>query len=202
MITGKKGVRALFHPIHRWRVGIHWYILVLFYPAAVRLVARAIDIILGQSYEFPFMPLLTYFGPNYTFMVIIALVFALPNTLGEELGWRGFALPKLQEKYNALVSSIILGIFWGLWHIPLWIAFGQTAVPLLINVIGIVGTAILFTWVFNSTKESLLLVWIFHFAMTVTGYLLSPIPTLTDEIISWIIIVIIIYITGRHLSQK
>ena len=58
LIAGKIGLQELFRPIHRWRVGIHWYFLVLFYPTAIWLMARAIDTILGQSYELLFMPIL------------------------------------------------------------------------------------------------------------------------------------------------
>jgi membrane protease YdiL (CAAX protease family) len=201
LTAGKAGSRALFRPIRRWRIGIQWYLFVLLYPAAIWLVARAIDGVFGQSYELTFMPILTYFGPEQAIMVPIALVFALPNTLGEELGWRGFALPRLQAKYNALVSSIILGLFWGFWHIPLWVAFGQTELPLVTNVVAMVQLAILCTWVYNSTGGSLLLAWLFHFAMTVTQYFLAPIPTLTDDILGWGIAVLVVIIAGAtHLS--
>jgi len=203
LMAGKVGPRALFRPIRRWRVGIQWYLLVLLYPAAIWLVARAIDAVFGQSYELTFMPILTYFGPEQAIMVPVALVFAFPNTLGEELGWRGFALPKLQAKYNALVSSIILGIFWGVWHIPLWIAYGQTGLPLLIDVVSMVTLAILYTWVYNSTGDSLLLVWLFHSAMTITQYFLAPIPTLTDDILGWVMAVLVVIVAGApHLSRK
>jgi membrane protease YdiL (CAAX protease family) len=203
LMAGKAGTRALFRPIRFWRVGIQWYLFVLFYPAAVWLIARGIDAVLGQTYEITFMPILDYFGQEQATMVPVAFIFAFPNTLGEELGWRGFALPKLQVKYNALVSSIILGLFWGFWHIPLWIAFGQTGLSLLIDVVGMVGAAILYTWVYNSTGGSLLLVWLFHFAMTVTQYFLAPIPILTDDILSWGIVVLVVIIAGAtYLSRK
>jgi membrane protease YdiL (CAAX protease family) len=183
-------------------VGIQWYLFVLLYPAAIWLVARTIDAVFGLAYELAFMPILTYFGPEQAIMVPVALVFAFPNTLGEELGWRGFALPRLQARYSALVSSIILGLFWGSWHIPLWIAFGQTGLPLLIDVVSMVQLAILYTWVYNSTGGSLLLVWLFHFAMTVTQYFLPRIPTLTDDVLSWSIAVLVVIIAGaRHLSR-
>ncbi|MGC1121400.1 MAG: type II CAAX endopeptidase family protein [Candidatus Methanofastidiosia archaeon] len=202
LVVGKIGVRALFSPLRRWRIGITWYFFVLLYPAAIWLIAQTIDSLFGRSYELSFMPIMTYFGANQTGMAIIALVFALPNTLGEELGWRGFALPNLQMKYTALLSSIILGLFWAVWHIPLWIAGGQMGIGLLVNVVFITGTAILYTWVYNSTGGSLLLIWLFHFAMTVTGYLLSSIPTLTDDILRLGVVILIIFMTRARLSSK
>ena len=203
LMAGKAGTRELFRPIRRWRVGIQWYLLVLFYPAAIWLMACVVDAVLGRSYELTFMPILTYFGPEQAVMVPIALISVLPNTLGEELGWRGFALPKLQARYNALISSIILGLFWGVWHIPLWIALGRTGVTLPIDAVATVGAAILYTWVYNSTGGSLLLVWLFHFAMTATGYFLAQIPTFTDDILGWCIVVLVVIIAGPvHLSRK
>lgn len=202
LIAGKAGLHKLFHPIRYWSVGIQWYLFVLFYPAVIWLVGRAIDTLLGQSYELT-IPILTYFGPEQAMMVPVALLSAFPNTLGEELGWRGFALPKLQAKHNALVSSIILGLLWGFWHIPLWIANGQMGLPLLVDVLTMVAPAILFTWVYNNTSGSLLLAWLFHWAITITQYFLAPLPTLTDDILKWGIPVLVIIIARpAHLSQK
>ena len=202
LMAGKAGLRKLFHPIRYRRVGIQWYLLVLFYPAVIWLVGRAIDTLFGQSYELT-IPILTHFGPEQAMMVPVALLSAFPNTLGEELGWRGFALPKLQAKYNALVSSIILGLFWGFWHIPLWIGYGQMGLPLLVDVLTTVASAILFTWVYNNTSGSLLLAWLFHWAMTITQYFLAPLPTLTDDILRWSIVVLVVIIARpAHLSQK
>jgi len=202
VMAGKAGLHKLFHPIRYWSVGIQWYLFVLFYPAAIWLVGRAIDTLLGQSYELT-IPILTHFGPEQAMMVPVALLSAFPNTLGEELGWRGFALPKLQAKYNALVSSVILGLLWGFWHIPLWIANGQTGLPLLVDVLAIVAPAILFTWVYNNTGGSLLLAWLFHWAMTITGYFLAPLPTLTDDILKWgVVILVVIIARPAHLSRK
>jgi len=203
LIKGKAGLRELFSPIRLWRVGIQWYLIVLLYPTAIWLLARAIDVLFGQTYELKFMPIISYFGREQAFMIPIAFISILPNTIGEELGWRGFALPKLQIKYNALSSSIILGLIWAIWHIPLWIALGRTGRALPTDALVTIGAAILYTWVYNSTGGSLLLVWVFHFATTATGYLLTPIPTYTDDIVGWIIVVLVIIVAGpKHLSCK
>jgi len=148
-------------------------------------------------------PSVKFFGTEGAVMVLVAFIFALPNTLGEELGWRGFALPKLQAKYNALIASIILGLFWGIWHIPMWISFGQTGLSLVVNCITLVGVTILFTWIYNSTNGSLLLIWLFHFVMTVRQYIMSSIPTITPDILTWIIVLVVIIKTGpMYLSCK
>jgi membrane protease YdiL (CAAX protease family) len=199
---GKAGLQALFHPIRRWRVGIQWYLFILLYPAAIWFLARAIDAVLGRAFEFT-IPILTFFPPEQAHMVAVALVFAFPNTLGEELGWRGFALPRLQTKYNALVSSIMLGLFWAVWHIPMWIANDVMGLDLLISVVTITTYAIIFTWVYNNTGGSVLLAWLFHASMTITQYFLQIPLTLTDDILRWGVAILVVIIAGStHLSRK
>lgn len=201
LTTGKASLRDLLNPIRRWRVGIQWYIFVLFFPAGIWLVGRALDTLLGQSYELT--SILSELGPEYAMMLPFFVIFALPSALGEEIGWRGFALPQLQASYNALVSSIIIGLFWGLWHIPTWIAQGQMGISLLVMLLSMVPAAILFTWVYNSTAGSLLLVWLFHAATAIKGYFLAPLPTLTDEILLYGVAVLIVSIAGpAHLSHR
>jgi len=82
---GKSGSAALFQSFRRWRVGIEWYLFILLYPAAIWFLARAIDILLGHDFEF-IIPLLAYFPPEQSYMVIVAILFSFPNALGEELG--------------------------------------------------------------------------------------------------------------------
>src|SRR5207253_2297396 len=75
----------------------------------------------------------------------------------EELGWRGFALPRLQDRYGALIASVVLGIFWAGWHIPAWYAAGsgQDLISFPVFEVSVIGAAILFTWLYNSTGGSL-----------------------------------------------
>jgi membrane protease YdiL (CAAX protease family) len=204
LIAGKAGLRTLFRPIRIWRVGALWYLFVLLYPAALKLAAYGIDTALGRSYRLTFMPITHYFSPQQAMiMVPAAFIAAVPNALGEELGWRGFALPRLQEKLNALGASVVLGILWGIWHIPMWVmTSGTTGIHELASMLNIAGAAILFTWVYNGTRGSLLLAWLFHFSMTVTGYSLSRIPTATDEIAGWFVIVLVVLVAGpRRLGR-
>jgi len=127
------------------------------------------------------------------------ILFAFPNALGEELGWRGFALPKLQTKYSALTASIIIGLFWGLWHVPTWIAQKQTdtsALSTLWMVISTVPAAILFSWVYNRTSGSLLPVCFLHASIAVTGYFVPALPTATQGAVSWVVAILIIAAGG------
>jgi uncharacterized protein len=199
---GKSGPTTLFQSIRFWRVGIGWYLFIFFYPTAVWFLARAIDFLLGHDFEFT-IPLLAYFPPEQSYMVIVAILFSFPNALGEELGWRGFALPRLQAKHTALGASILLGLFWTVWHIPMWVANGKVGLDLLRSGINIISSAILFTLVFNNTGGSVLIAWLFHASMTINQYLLPTPPTIIDDLLRWGVAILIIIITGApHLSRK
>ena len=119
---GWQGLRELFGRLLRWRVGIQWYLIALFLPAFVTVLAISISSWTGSATPdfsavgFPFGPAET---PIWQKLLILFLVFTLGfDGLGEEIGWRGFALPKLLERYSALISSLILGALWAVWHFP------------------------------------------------------------------------------------
>jgi len=95
--------------------------------------------------------------------------------LEEEFGWRGYALDRLQAHYSALLSSVFLGIVWGLWHLPLFFMSGQDiyhSVPIPAFILGTIFLSILFTWIYNNTGRSILAVLIFqHDGESISFYL-------------------------------
>lgn len=113
--------------------------------------------------------------------------------MGEEIGWRGFALPRLLAGRSALRASLLLGTIWGLWHVPrVWAQFeGPAGLPfawfVLGSVLQTVATAILFTWVYHSTRGSLLLALLFHAAYSVAGLFLPPAPSAAGLLIAWLL---------------
>jgi len=134
-------------------------------------------------------------------MVPVALVFTVPNSLGEELGWRGYALPRLQTKYGALAATLILGAFWGVWHVPMWLAWQAvdlSPVPIIIKSAHIIPVAAIFTWLFNRSGGSLLLVCLFHASMAAKGYLLPKLPTPTELILVWSLAAVIAVTGGLN----
>jgi membrane protease YdiL (CAAX protease family) len=169
IVSGKSGLREMFRRLLIWRVGIGWW--------GFALIAFALMYLGGLVLAAPFSDsalTLKLAQPLYMFFPLFIMKFFLDAGLGEELGWRGFLLPRLQARYSALVSSIIVGIVWGLWHLPLFMLegmsptyeMGQTfgVVPALLGytVFVVVPYAILFTWMYNNTKGSLLLAFVFH----------------------------------------
>lgn len=110
----------------------------------------------------------------------------LGGPLGEELGWRGFALPRLQLQRTAFDASVVLGVIWGLWHVPLYFVPGtgqfetvsggmSTAFAIGAFVVWTVGLSILFTWLFNETKGSLLVLILFHASVNLGAFLPSAV---------------------------
>jgi hypothetical protein len=117
----------------------------------------------------------------------LIVVNLLAGPTGEEAGWRGFALPRLLERYTPLKAGIILGIVWDFWHLPLWITSGYTSINLLLYClffsIGIVSLSVLMTWIFCKTAKSLVPMVIVHFSFNTGLNLIGPqgiglVPTL------------------------
>lgn len=112
------GVHALLAQGLRWRVRPLWYLVALLAPPFLMLLANVLYAIIGGVLVFP-KPLVWLVVP-----LNFVLVFLLGGPLGEEFGWRGYALPRLQAQYGPLRASIILGTFWAMWHLPLFFIAG------------------------------------------------------------------------------
>lgn len=149
--------------------------MVLAGPTVLYLLSLALYVaVMGHTPDASRSPVHAIFGsaPNpWLFVIPFLLVGAITN--GEELAWRGFVLPHLQARDNALLSSLLLGAIWGLWHLPKFWATG--------DIVGIafaighnIAVAVLYTWVYNSTAGSLLLVTLLHAAYN-TAYVFLPV---------------------------
>lgn len=174
LTQGANGTKALLRRFLVWRVGAKWYAVVFVIPVAIYMVALLLQALLsGAPPNFDDTLSRSVFGssaPMWLFIVPFFLVEALTN--GEELAWRGFVLPRYQTRFNALVSSLVVGVIWGLWHLPRVATEGAWAIAhaILHNV----ALAVLFTWVYNSTRGSLLLATLFHAAFN-TAYVFLPV---------------------------
>ena len=131
----------------------------------------------------------------------ITVIFLLLATLGEEIGWRGVALPALQARQTALVSSIILGLLWATWHIPFWLlldTFDQFGILYLgMNFLLIFPMTFYITWFFNHTKSSLFMPVLFHVTFNIVNTALLPVTTNIQAFglfiaIEWIVTALII----------
>ncbi len=166
--TGKAGIRALLRRLLVWRVGIQWYAIAIFGQALLFYVPIKLhELFGGTPPTWPPLPM----GLIPTVVLLFA-VLGLVN--GEELGWRGFALPQLQTRHSALTASLIVGAMWALFHLPLF--FTRDNAFYTFNPItwaaGMLALSILFTWVYNNTGGSLLLAYLLHASANVWSNIL------------------------------
>jgi len=198
---GRRGLSALGKRLLNWRVSILWYLFSFFSTAVVALLAIGLHAALGGVVG-PFN------DPAQLYLVVPAFLYVLfTSVIGEEIGWRGYALPRLQASHSALGASLILGLVWGLWHAPLfWMAgnFHQH-IPLSLFLFQIVGFSVLYTWLYNNTRGSLLMPHLFHAASNTTLGVLPILPSASyDETrplwlavgLLWVLVVAVVAIYG------
>ena len=196
---GKAAIGDLFRQFLVWRVPLVWYALALLLEPARWAVAFGIDRLLGRAYALGPIPLAAHLGAAAPFMIPVALVFTMPNSLGEELGWRAFALPRLSGRYGPLCASIILGLFWGFWHLPMWFAWASSTpgiLSILLMIANFVPTALLFTWIYFKAGRSLLLAVLFHASSAGKQYLCPKLPTLTEIVLLWLVALAVVLLGG------
>ncbi len=166
MTKGREGVRALFRKLLIAKVGLRWYALAIFGYAAVCAGAIGIANLFGDSSisflseNFP-----QFSNPVEMVLSVAAMFLAISLVNGEELAWRGFALPRLQSKFNALISSVILGVMWGLFHLPLFFTLtgsSQAGASFLGFLLSTISLTVIFTWMYNHTRGSVLLAYLLH----------------------------------------
>lgn len=157
-LEGKPGVARLLRRIIQWRVSWYWYPLILGGVPIFIMVGFLAQPGAEQVLHNPFPDLFLVFP-------LLLIVEILTSGLAEEPGWRGFALPHLQQRFGPLLGSVILGLLWGGWHLPLFLTdWGNGAGWLEICefVLDTVVFAIVFSWIFNSTRGSLLIAILLH----------------------------------------
>ena len=186
VLDGTNGIRRLFERLLIWRVGMIWYAVAFLLPTVISLLATALHMMFGgDAPDFANPPIYQAVLPGiyaeYNGWTILVPVFlqhlVLGSALAEELGWRGFALPRLQQGRSALAASVMMGLVWSLWAAPLywmlgWIQLDERAFVLL----GIIPGQILSTWIFNNTRGSLLLIVLFNNSSKVTDLFLTAAP--------------------------
>jgi membrane protease YdiL (CAAX protease family) len=206
VVEGKPGVQQLLRRMLQWRVGIGWYLLVLIgYPLLFLLGASAYMgagplIALVQNWPI----LLTYYLPA----AAIGIVFP---SLGEEPGWRGFALPRLQKAYGPLLGSLILGVLHGLWHFPAYFLPGYILpgpfdpVAFAANTCAIIVMTVVWTWLFNRTDGSVLFIMLVHGASNATSGLFTQLlgndgpsdPWFIFKVVSIVAVLLILLTRGK-----
>jgi CAAX protease family protein len=205
---GAEGLRELFRGMIWLRGGLVWIFIAAFLPLVVFGIAAAIVVLdmgeippdLSLLGELPYLPYLGLGGWIFWLLTV---------GLGEESGWRGYALPKLQANMSALSATLIVTLFWVLWHLPRFFYFdgfldqGFSALPLF--ALQQLLLAVLLTWLYNSGRGSIMAAALFHSGFNF--FLASPAAAgemtiiIRGLLIVWVIAVIVVF-RPANLSSK
>jgi hypothetical protein len=199
--SGLDGLKDLLNRCLRWRVGLRWYAAALLVPAAIGLAAVYLSVLLGGP-----APTATKLGPWYNLFLMFPMAL-VDAPLGEETGWRGFALPRFSASRSPLSNTLILGALVVGWHVPLVISEPALAVPYLIAGI---ASAILTNWVYYNTRESALLAMLYHTSANTVGIYFSPMLSSGDRVryfwmlaaVNWAVAVVVVLMTGPSLQRN
>lgn len=176
------------------RIGAGWYAVILLTVPLLTAGAVALEILSGGSLPQPEAAARFLSQP---LTILPSVVFALIlGPLPEELGWRGYALDRLQARLSALISSLVLGTLWAIWHLPLFFitgtyqnGLGFGSLPFWVFMVGPIPVSVLMTWIYNNTHRSTLSAILFHFMINVTGNLsLLPERTQLYRLLLWIVV--------------
>ncbi len=173
---GLAGLRRWLRQRLRWRLGWRWILLAFVVPGVFMGLAAAAHVGLGGS--LPPSPAATHV---WLAVANVFLIFFIGGPLGEELGWRGYALPVLQTRWGWRVAGVLLGLVWAVWHLPLFYSAGtvQSHLPMALYALSAVATSVLFAWLFNRSRGSVVPVLVLHTAVNAWPMVI-PVVVLPD----------------------
>ena len=205
LTEGKANILELLKAMVRWRVRPVWYAAALLLPVGIGLGATALNVLLGAP-----APTSAKLGAWPGLIPTYLLLLLVPGIGGawEEPGWRGYALPKLQAGRSALSASLLLGIVWAFWHLPLMV---HGTVPWS-DLAFVTVQSVVYAWLFNNTRGSVLLVMLFHTMNNVIGGgFFDTMFSGADwvrmgwlEVAAWCAVAVVVTLVHgpRHLSRK
>jgi membrane protease YdiL (CAAX protease family) len=175
--AGRDGVVRLLAPIGWWQVGARWYAFAIAYTAAIKLLAALIHRFVTGGWP--------VFGTTPWLLMLGAILVSTWVQSGEEVGWRGYALPRLARYLGLAGASIVLGVVWAVWHLPLFFlpGSGSDGQSFPIYVLHVTAVSVAMAWLFWRTGGSLLLVMVMHASVNNTiGIVPAALP---DAVSPW-----------------
>jgi uncharacterized protein len=205
---GRAGVLGLLSRLLHWRVGVRWYVFAVGFLAAIKLVGA-----LGQRVATGRWPAFGH-QPWYAIVVAILVSWTVGGPLGEELGWRGYALPRLSSRFGSAAASVLLGMVWACWHLPLFVLsalsgvgdqYGQSFPTYVLQVTAL---SVALAWMMHHTGGSLLLVVLMHSAINQTKDLVPARVTgaghwwaLSTSVPAWVTVTLLWVCAGYFLVR-
>ena len=155
---GRPGVGMLLRGVIKWRVAVRWYLFAASYTVTVKLTVAVLHRVAVGVWP--------HFDAEPYYIVPFAILFSVPFQAGEEIGWRGFALPRLAERFGLSRASVVLGVIWGCWHLPqFFIREADTyQQSFWVFVLGVTAFSVILAWLWQRTGGSLLLTMLLHAA--------------------------------------
>jgi uncharacterized protein len=162
---GRQGVETLLRRLFRWRVGLRWYVFAVSYMAAIKLSAALVYRVSTGSWP--------RFGEEAWYVMLAATIFStvVGGQAGEEIGWRGYALPRLELRLGLTGGSLLLGVVWAAWHLPLFFLRGGDLAgqSFLFYLLALPAISTAMAWLYWRTGGSLLLTMLMHAAINNTA---------------------------------
>lgn len=208
IVDGREGLRRLFSRLCRWRVNVRWYCAALLItPLMLAGALFALSILLSPIF-WPSVDAITS-------TLALGVVYGLFAGFFEEIGWTGYAVPKVQLTHNALFAGLMVGVSWGVWHfladfLSLAGSYGVLYAPhILLWIIALTAYRVLIVWVYNNTG-SLLVAQLMHASFVSSQFILGLTTPVADYVLwyavftaaLWVVVAVVITAAGRRLVRE
>lgn len=201
LMAGRGGVDGLLQALFRGASRPAWYVLVLMLQVALSGLALLFAVVTESDQDVVI---------DWVALPVVTLSVLFMFTLWEELGFRGFAQREAQKRYSPLIASLLVGLAWAVWHVPVWLtAGGPTAeAPVVLLLLDIVGVSVVYAWVYNRTAQSVLFVSLLHAAGNAVGLVaaeggvdLGRLLALKVPLV-WLAVAVLIVVFGPNLQAS
>jgi hypothetical protein len=196
---GRAGVRVLLSRLFEGRVSARWYVFAVGYMAAIKLMVALVHRVATGAWP--------RFGQEAWYLMVAATVFStmIGGQAGEEIGWRGYALPRLAARFGLGGASIVLGVIWACWHLPLFFFHGADTYgqSFPVYVLQVTALSVAIAWLYWRTNGSLLLTMLMHAAINNTKDIVPSIArtatnpfTTRASLVSWLTVALLWIVAG------
>ena len=196
VLKRKGGIRQLLKGWLKFKVPAFWYLVTLI-PVVFAVLSMFIyRLLYGVTpvAEIVFDPMS---------LLALLIISTITGATGEELGWRGFALPRLQIRMSAFNASLVLGVVWTMWHVPLWFAgLGYEKIPFAAYALLVMSSTVLITWACNNSRGSMVIATLFHLTMNIAMNIIEIKAFFVYVLLTFAFTVIVVFLYGPSRLSK